>query len=126
MLKKFLLLRDQIKKHGLKGRGDKAQRIVALDIGTEFVKVLIATIHGDQLNIIGSSRVRQNLADMQAGAIADISAVVANCDAALNQAEQSSGATSRTCALSALPANLSKATPRLSKLVAKIPTEHWI
>jgi cell division protein FtsA len=98
-LKKVSEAARKLKNRTQKSRDGKAQRIVALDIGTEFVKVLIATVHGDQLNIIGSARVRQNLADMQAGAIADISAVVANCDAALNQAEQSSGATSRTCVI---------------------------
>lgn len=70
--------------------------IVALDIGTEFVKALIGRIKGDSIEIIGVGRARQALADMQAGAIADISAVVANCDKALNEAEKQAGKSVRT------------------------------
>lgn len=99
MLKKVSEAAAKLKERRLKGRDDKGKHLVALDVGTEFVKVLIATIHGDQLTIVGSGKVRQNLADMQAGAIADISAVVANCDAALNQAEQAAGVSSRTCVI---------------------------
>jgi cell division protein FtsA len=65
--------------------------IVGLDIGTEFVKALIAKVDGDGLQIIGVGREHQGLTDMQAGAIADIAGVVRNCDAALNQAEQQAG-----------------------------------
>jgi cell division protein FtsA len=70
------------------GGGKGHQYIVGLDIGTENVKALIAEIVDNQLEIIGVGRAHQELNDMQAGAIADIAAVVANCDKALNQAEQ--------------------------------------
>src|SRR6185503_8223641 len=59
--------------------------IVALDIGTEFVKALIGRV-GDAdstIDIIGVGRSHQELSDMQAGAISDIAGVVANCDEAL-------------------------------------------
>lgn len=94
---------DKLK--GLKSSALKKQKtdtpapndyIVALDIGTEFVKALIAKVAGDELEIIGVGRSHQELADMQAGAIADIAAVVANCDSALNQAEQQAGVSVRT------------------------------
>src|SRR6476646_6531229 len=62
---------------------DDDQYIVGLDIGTEFVKALIGKVVGDQLEIIGVGRAHQELSDMQAGAIADISRVVENCDKAL-------------------------------------------
>lgn len=74
----------------------KDQYLVALDIGTEFVKALIGRVNQDGLEIIGVGRTHQNLTDMQAGAIADIAAVVANCDEALNQAEQQAGVSVRT------------------------------
>lgn len=77
----------------------KNQYIVGLDIGTEFVKALVARINGDALEIIGVGRAHQDYNDMQAGAISDIGAVVANCNNALNQAEKQSGVSVRTAVL---------------------------
>ena len=65
--------------------------IVALDIGTEYVKALVAKIEGDDLKIVGVGRSRQELGDMYAGAIADISGVVKNCEEALIEAETQAG-----------------------------------
>lgn len=65
--------------------------IVALDIGTEFVKALIAQLEGEELNIIGVGRARQEVSDMHSGAIADIAGVVRNCEEALAQAEDQAG-----------------------------------
>lgn len=50
--------------------------IVGLDIGTEYVKALIAHLQGDQIEIIGVGRAHQELGDMHQGAIADIAGVV--------------------------------------------------
>src|SRR5689334_10005516 len=73
--------------------------LVALDIGTEFVKALIGKIDkgSGTVDIIGVGRQHQGLSDMQAGAIADIAGVVENCDKALNQAEEQAGVSVRTC-----------------------------
>jgi cell division protein FtsA len=65
--------------------------IVALDIGTEFVKALIAKLEGDELQIVGVGRARQDVSDMHSGAIADISGVVRNCEEALADAEEQAG-----------------------------------
>lgn len=65
--------------------------VVALDIGTEFVKALIAKLEDDELQIIGVGRARQEVSDMHSGAIADISGVVRNCEEALAQAEEEAG-----------------------------------
>lgn len=65
--------------------------IVGLDIGTEFVKALIAKIEDDHLEIIGVGKKRQDISDMHSGAIADISGVVRNCEEALSQAEDEAG-----------------------------------
>lgn len=65
--------------------------IVALDIGTEFVKALIAKVTDDELEIIGAGRTRQDISDMHSGAIADISGVVRNCEEALAAAEDQAG-----------------------------------
>lgn len=67
------------------------QHIVALDIGTEFVKALIAKLDGDNLEIIGVGRARQDLSDMHSGAISDIGGVVRNCEEALAAAEEQAG-----------------------------------
>ncbi|HSX32365.1 MAG TPA: cell division FtsA domain-containing protein [Candidatus Saccharimonadales bacterium] len=75
------------------------QYIVALDIGTEFVKALIGKVTDDGVEVIGVGRAHQSLSDMQAGAIADISGVVENCDTALNQAEQQAGVSVRTAVI---------------------------
>jgi len=99
MLKKIQGAVSNIKTKRTKAKESKQEHLVALDIGTEFVKVLIARLEGDRMTITGVGRVRQRLADMQAGAIADISAVVANCDQALSQAEQMAGASGRNCVI---------------------------
>lgn len=70
---------------------DDKQHIVALDIGTEFVKALIAKMEDDQLKIVGVGRKRQDVSDMHSGAIADIAGVVQNCEAALSEAEEQAG-----------------------------------
>jgi cell division protein FtsA len=65
--------------------------VVALDIGTEFVKALIARQADDTLEIVGVGRARQDVSDMHSGAIADISGVVRNCEEALSEAEDQAG-----------------------------------
>lgn len=65
--------------------------LVGLDIGTEFVKALIAKVNGDELEIVGVGRTRQKVSDMHSGAIADITGVVRNCEDALAQAEELAG-----------------------------------
>jgi len=85
------MLLDKIK-NALPSRGDtNDQHLVALDIGTEFVKALIARVDGETLEIVGVGRARQDLSDMHSGAISDISGVVKNCEEALAQAEEQAG-----------------------------------
>ena len=70
--------------------------ILALDIGTENVKAVIARQNkSGELDIIGIGRARQGASNMYAGAIADIPAVVDVCEKALSQAEKMSGTTSK-------------------------------
>ncbi len=75
----------------LRGREPQARYLVALDIGTEFVKALIGEIKDGQIEIIGVGRQRQRLTDMQGGAVTDIRGVVENCDTALRAAEKMAG-----------------------------------
>ena len=70
---------------------DDKQHIVALDIGTEFVKALIANVEGEEMKVVGVGRRRQNVNDMHGGAIADIAGVVQHCEAALADAEEQAG-----------------------------------
>ena len=74
-----------------RSKEDSRDVLVGLDIGTEVVKVLIAEIKDDQLEIIGVGRKPQEIGDMHMGAIADIAAVVANCETALSEAEDQAG-----------------------------------
>ena len=84
-------------KNKQKKASDTERLMVGLDIGTEFVKALIARVDdNNELEIIGVGRAHQSQTDMQAGAIADIAAVVANCDQALAQAEQQAGTSGRS------------------------------
>lgn len=89
------MILDKIREK-LPAKGDsRDDLLVGLDIGTEFVKALIARVDGDTLEIIGVGRARQELSDMHGGAIADIGGVVRNCEDALSQAEQQAGAQGR-------------------------------
>ncbi len=75
----------------IKKKVSEGDYLVGLDIGTEFVKALIAKVDGENLEIVGVGRKRQAVSDMHSGAIADISGVVRNCEEALAQAEEEAG-----------------------------------
>lgn len=97
--------------------------MVGLDIGTEFVKALVARITEDnQIEILGVGRAHQSLTDMQAGAIADIAAVVANCDTALNQAEQQAGVSARSAVIG-IAGELVKGTTTTVRFTRKDPNK---
>jgi cell division protein FtsA len=100
--------------------GEKLDYIVGLDIGTEFVKALIAKIEGDELRVIGMGREHQQLTDMQAGAVADITAVVKNCDNALSMAESEAGISVRTAVIG-LAGELVKGTTTSVRCIRKDP-----
>ncbi len=76
-------------------RTQQASFIVALDIGTEYVKALVAKMNGDNIEILGVGRQHQKLSDMHSGAISDIAAVAGNCDKALEEAENQAGVSAR-------------------------------
>ena len=85
------MILDKIRSSLPKRDTSSDQLLVGLDIGTEFVKALIARIDGDTLEVIGVGRARQDLSDMHSGAISDIGGVVRNCEEALAQAEEQAG-----------------------------------
>ena len=68
----------------------------ALDVGTEYAKALVFEIDAaGQATVRGVGRRRQGLAHMQSGTVADIPAVVDNCQVALQEAEEMAGFRSR-------------------------------
>lgn len=72
----------------------------ALDIGTEFVKVLVFKIgEGGKAHVVGWGRQRQKLGDMQGGTVTDIGGVVENCAKALDAAEEMAGQVAGSCVI---------------------------
>lgn len=67
--------------------------LLGLDIGTEYVKAVIARQSKTGLEIIGVGRAHQGPNNMYSGAIADIPAVTRVCEKALAQAEEMAGVT---------------------------------
>ena len=62
--------------------------LLALDIGTEYVKALIAKKSRGTLKIVGVGKAHEAPTNMFAGAIADIDGVVKTCEEALSKAEE--------------------------------------
>lgn len=71
--------------------------ILSLDIGTEFIKAVIAVKkkNDNALEIIGVGKAHQGMGNMYAGAISDIAAVISTCEKALSQAEEMAGVVSK-------------------------------
>lgn len=96
--------------------------IVAMDVGTEYVKALIGRVLGNEVEVIGMGKAHQQLSDMQAGAIADIAAVVANCDKALAAAEDQAGVSARSAVLG-IAGELVKGTTSTVRFTRKNPSK---
>lgn len=70
---------------------------LSLDIGTEFVKVLVFRVEEAKAHVVGAGKQRQRLSDMQGGKVTDISGVIANCEKAIDQAVEEAGVAPRQC-----------------------------
>ena len=103
-------MKFKLPKFSKKSKSDGGdQFLVALDIGTEYVKALIGQVvegkdektgkREQVVEIIGAGRQRQRLTDMAGGAITDIAGVVENCDAALHRAEEMAGTVAKDAVL---------------------------
>lgn len=101
---------------------DSTRYLVALDIGTEYVKALVGRVVEGEIEIIGVGRAHQGLSDMQAGAVADIGAVVENCDKALNDAEKQAGVSARG-AIIGIAGELVKGTTNTVRVARKQPNK---
>lgn len=112
---------NKIKDHAKRFRNTSKKKdnyLVGLDIGTEYVKALIAVVSKTEpgkLEIVGVGRAHQKLTDMQAGAISDIASVVSNCDKALSIAEDQAGVSARTAVIG-IAGELVKGTTKTVKV----------
>lgn len=124
MLDKFKELKEVAKSHvrAAKPAEDSTHYLVGLDIGTEYVKALIGKVVDGEIEIIGVGRAHQGLSDMQAGAVADIGAVVENCDKALNDAEQQAGVSARG-AIIGIAGELVQGTTTTVRIARKQPSK---
>jgi cell division protein FtsA len=124
MLDKFKGLKDAAlsRVKTAKSPVDDTRYLVALDIGTEYVKALIGRVAEGEIEIVGMGRAHQGLSDMQAGAVADIGAVVENCDKALNEAEQEAGVSARG-AIIGIAGELVKGTTTTVRVARKQPNK---
>ncbi len=124
MLDKFKGLKDAALSRVPVARNtsDGTRYVVALDIGTEYVKALIGRVADGGIEIVGVGRSHQGLSDMQAGAVADIGAVVENCDAALNDAEAQAGVSVRSTVIG-IAGELVKGTTTTVRVARKQPNE---
>jgi len=72
-------------------REEEPQVRVALDIGTEYVKAVYVELTDTGPKVIGVGRARQDYANMEGGAVADIGGVTACCREALEQGAVAAG-----------------------------------
>ncbi len=68
-----------------------------MDIGTEFVKVLVFRMEDDKVYVVGTGRQKQALSDMQGGRVTDIYGVIRNCEKALDEAFEEAKVAPRQC-----------------------------
>ncbi len=125
MLDKFKGFKDSALSRVQAAKGapaDSTRYLVALDIGTEYVKALVGRVAEGEIEIIGVGRAHQGLSDMQAGAVADIGAVVENCDKALNDAEKQAGVSARG-AIIGIAGELVKGTTTTVRVARKQPNK---
>jgi cell division protein FtsA len=124
MLDKFKGLKEATMKRvsAAKAPTDTTRHLIALDIGTEYVKALIGRVEENEIVIVGMGRAHQGLSDMQAGAVADIGAVVENCDRALNEAEKQAGVSARG-AIIGIAGELVKGTTTTVRVARKQPNK---
>ena len=75
------------------GKKSNSEYLLALDIGTEFVKALIFKISEKTGKgvIVGVGKVKQQIGNMNSGAVSDISGVIQSCEDAIVEAQDMAG-----------------------------------
>ena len=86
--------KDSVKKK-TKHQKDPDDYLLALDIGTEYVKALIAKKGRNGIHIVGVGKAHEAPTNIFSGAIADIPGVVKTCEEALYKAEEMAGIRAR-------------------------------
>jgi cell division protein FtsA len=81
----MIKIKDRIKR--LRRGADYENYYTALDIGTEYVKALVVKREGHNGVVLGASRQRQDITDMQGGVPSNIQGIIDSCDRAMSQAE---------------------------------------
>lgn len=81
----MIKIRDRIKR--LRRGADYEHYYTALDIGTEYIKALVVKREGRNGMVLGASRQRQEITDMQGGVPSNIQGIIDSCDRAMSQAE---------------------------------------
>jgi cell division protein FtsA len=81
----MIKIKDRIKR--LRRGADYENYYTALDIGTEYIKALVVKREGRNGVVLGASRQRQEITDMQGGVPANIQGIIDSCDRAMSQAE---------------------------------------
>ena len=99
--------------------------LLALDIGTEYVKALIAKKARNTLKIVGVGKAHEAPTNMFAGAIADISGVAKTCEDALIKAEEMAGVRAREVVVG-IAGELIKGTPPRSNIAVPMPTSRFL
>src|SRR5205809_3102208 len=82
----MIKIKDRIKR--LRRGADYENYYTALYIGTEYIKALVVKREGRNGVVLGASRQRQELSDMQVGVSSDIQGIIYRCEMALSQAEE--------------------------------------
>ena len=81
----MIKIRDRIKR--LRRGADYENYYTALDIGTEYIKALVVKREGRNGVVLGASRQRQDITDMQGGVPSNIQGIIDSCDRAMSAAE---------------------------------------
>ncbi len=84
---------------GLFSKKSRKSYAISLDIGTEFVKVLVFRIENDIAYVVGTSKKKQQLSDMQGGRVTDIYGVIKNCNEALEEAFEVAKVSPKQCVI---------------------------
>jgi cell division protein FtsA len=93
------MIRNFVGRMGLLTREEGSQVRVALDIGTEYVKAVYLELTDAGPKVLGVGRARQDYANMEGGAVADIGGVTACCREALDQGAVIAGVKGRDAVL---------------------------
>ena len=86
-----LLSRKKTSQKKTKRSKDPDDYLLALDIGTEYVKALIAKKSKNEIRIVGVGKAHEAPTNIFSGAIADIPGVAKTCEEALYKAEKMAG-----------------------------------